>query len=156
MCLTTLTPLFLALEFQSRSPVKLNQFIFLTFCQQMKYTLFIKGQLKKIISLDPFIQENSESFIQHSSQRLAFYLKMTTLWLMIFFLYLLALPDEWQRIVGHSEDGFRREKLATYTVFLFFFFWSSKRTFLRGNVIGFIWVKWNRLCGRLLLCSLNG
>ena len=55
---------------------------------------------------------------QHSSQRSEFYLKkMTTLWLMVFFLYLLTLPDERQRIIGHFEDGSTREELTTHAVF---------------------------------------
>ena len=62
-----LTPLLWALEFQSQSPVKLNQFVFLTFCPQKK-KLFKKKKKrlqggKKIISLDLFIQENTDSFI---------------------------------------------------------------------------------------------
>lgn len=35
---------------------------------------------------------------------------------MVFFLYLLALPDEQHRIIGRSEDGFTPGELATHTV----------------------------------------
>lgn len=39
---------------------------------------------------------------------------------MLFFLYLLALPDEQHRIIGHSEDGFTPGELATHTALFWF------------------------------------
>lgn len=59
--------------------------------------------------------------MQRSSQRSEFYLKkMTTWWLMVFFLYLLALPDEPQRIIGHSGDGFTAGEFASHTMCFYF------------------------------------
>lgn len=94
---------------------------------------------KKITSLDQFLQENSEPFISTFKPQIRFLFaddNFVVNGIFIFiFLYLLALPDERQRIIAHSEDGFTGEELATPTVF---YIYTAERTFLRGNVIRLI------------------
>lgn len=89
---------------------------------------------KKIsISLDLFTQENSDSFIATFKPEMRILFEDDNWWLMVFFLYLLALPDEQQRIIGILKMGSQQASLQPVLCFF-----NSKRTFLRVNVIRFI------------------
>lgn len=96
-CLLPLTPPVWALEFQSRSSVKLNQFtlrnILSTNAINSSCNMTVKKK-KSLILTSSYKKPVNLSF-QHSRQRSEFYLKMTALWLMIFF-FVLTLPDEQQ------------------------------------------------------------
>lgn len=157
-CLIILTPLLWALEFQSPSPVKLNQFLFWASCQQTESSFFIKWVTKKI-SFFLLTHYRRKQWIFHfniQTREIRILFEEDDNFVANGILFVLTHSSRWMTKNNWSFWRWRHKRRAYNPCCIFFFFLISERTFLRENMIRFIWVEWNSLCRRLMLCSING